>query len=68
MLRSIICSAASREVRVDVGDGVAGHADLVAAQVGVERRVEDALLGDLPGEDTTRLDLLRVERSSSAVW
>jgi hypothetical protein len=33
-----------------VRHGVAGHADLEAAHVGVERAVEDALLGDLAAE------------------
>ena len=39
------------QVSVDVRHGVGRHADLVVAQVGVERRVQDALLGDLPGDD-----------------
>jgi hypothetical protein len=41
-------------------DGVGRHADLEAAQVGVQRRVEDALLRDLAAEDDPA-HLLRVE-------
>src|SRR3954467_6111214 len=40
-----------RQVRLDVRDGVGRHDHLVAADVGVERRVEDALLGHLPREN-----------------
>ena len=50
MLRSIIVSAASARSLVDVGHRVAGHRDLVVAHVGVQRAVEDALLGDLAGQ------------------
>src|SRR3954468_7633819 len=39
------------QVLGDVGHGVAGHHDLEVAQVGVEGRVEDALLGDHAGHD-----------------
>jgi hypothetical protein len=39
-----------REVRVDRRDGVRGHRHLEVADVGVQRRVQDALLGHLPAE------------------
>src|SRR4051794_26767865 len=42
-----------REVGLDVGERVRRDLDLVAAQVGVERRVEDALLRDLPAQHDT---------------
>jgi hypothetical protein len=36
---------------VDAGDGVVRDVDVEVADVGVERRVQDALLGDLADED-----------------
>src|SRR5947209_6756052 len=39
------------QLLVDVGHAVAAHRDLEPAHVGVEGRVENALLGDLPGQD-----------------
>ena len=39
------------ELRVDVRDRIRWHRDGKMADVGVQRGVEDALLGDLSGED-----------------
>src|SRR4051794_17355861 len=48
------------EVLVDVADGIAGDDHAEVAQVGVERRVEDALLGHHAREDDP-LDALLAE-------
>ena len=63
MLRSIICQRGVAELGIDVGDGVAHDADLEAADVGVERGVEDALLRDLAREH----DLLDVALAQEVV-
>ena len=50
-----------RPLGLDVRDGVGGHADLVAAHVGVQRGVLDALLRDLAAEDQA-LDLFDLQQ------
>lgn len=50
MLRSIIRSAASARAASDVGDRVKGHDDVEVADVGVQGRVQHALLGHLPAQ------------------
>src|SRR4051812_14952689 len=57
-LHQLKCSL--REVVVDVRYGVGRNHEFVATYVGVERGVEDALLGDLAGEDEA-FDVLDAE-------
>ena len=38
------------EFGVDVGDGVCRHDHVEVPDIGIERAVQNALLGDLPGE------------------
>ena len=65
MLRSIIRSAALPSSG-SCGATASRHAHLVVAHVGVERRVEDALLGDLAGEHDP-LDVMLAEEVVSGV-
>ena len=60
MLRSIISSAALRQVLVDVRDPVGRYRDLEVAHVSVDGAVEDALLGHLSGQhDPADVDALQ---------
>ena len=61
MLRSIIPSAALANSSSMCATASGGNDDLVAAQVRIQRGVEDALLGDLADEHDA-LDLLDLEQ------
>src|SRR5690242_4340720 len=56
------------ELGVDVRDGIRGHHDRKVAHVGIQRGIENALLGDLAGENHPfRLELPQQVRQPSGI-